>query len=405
MKNKLAFTGILILFVIIFNACEKFLPSAPEADSVMDAPIDGLTYEQNKLFLEGAEEFDEVYTTETGLGPLFVSTSCGSCHAGDNRGHPFTALTRFGQSDTTGNKFLDFGAPQIQHRALPGFVGETIPNGATSSKFLAPIASGVGFLELVSDEDILAMSDPLDQNGDGISGVPNWNTIPGWVKPFKDAKVKNGKYICRFGRKGATYNLHQQVAGAFNNDMGITTTFLPNNPFNYLTGTQPAPPSEPEITDASVNGVVFYLQTLQAPIQRNMDDEEVMKGKAVFKSIGCENCHKETLKTGPSPLKGLNQVEFHPYTDLLLHDMGAELNDSYTEGSALASEWRTTPLWGLGLSADAQGGKVFLLHDGRAHSISEAIQYHGGEGDKSRKNFTDLTESDRNALIKFLESL
>lgn len=381
------------------------MPKAPKADEVMDAPLDGLTNDQNKLFLEGAEEFDEIYTRETGLGPIFVATSCAGCHAGDNKGHPSTILTRFGQSDTSGNKFLAFGAPQIQNRAIPGYIGETVPVGATSSKFIAPIVSGMGFIELVSDQDILAMSDPNDLNSDGISGVPNWNSIPQWITPHANAVVQNGKYICRFGRKASTYNLHQQTVGAFNNDMGITTSFSPTNPFNYLTGTNSAPVNDPDISDKSLNATLFYMQTIQTPIQRNQNNAEVIKGKEVFIQIGCEACHKQTLHTTYSTITPLSNKEFHPYTDLLLHDMGAELNDNYTEGSAHAYEWRTTPLWGVGLSSSSQGGLVYLMHDGRAHNFDEAIQLHGGEGSVSRTKFNQLNESDKQALIKFLNSL
>jgi len=403
-KRILLGISILIVILSIFS-CEKMIPPAPMADEVMDAPLDGLTNEQNKLFLEGADEFDEIYTAETGLGPIFVATSCGGCHSGDNKGHPFTTLTRFGQSDTTGNTFLAFGAPQLQHRAIIGHIGETLPSGATFTKFIAPIASGVGFLELVSDADILAMADPSDANADGISGVPNWNTIPAWVTPFPNAIPQGGKYICRFGRKGSTYNLHQQTVGAFNNDMGITSTFLPTNPYNYLEGTTSIPVNDPEISDKSINATVFYLQALQAPIQRNQDKSEVVRGKEIFIQIGCESCHKQTLRTGYSPIKPLSNVEFHPYTDLLLHDMGNELNDNYTEGSALVSEWRTTPLWGVGLSSSSQGGLIYLMHDGRAHNFGEAIQLHGGEGNASRTLYNQLSESDKQALVKFLESL
>ncbi len=405
MARRVFFGTSALVVVLMVYSCEKMIPAAPKADEVMDAPIDGLTNEQNKLFLQGAEEFDEIYTTETGLGPIFVATSCGGCHSGDNKGHPFTTLTRFGQSDTTGNTFMAFGAPQIQHRAIPGHTGETLPAGATSTRFIAPIASGVGFLELVSDADILAMADPADANSDGISGIPNWNTIPSWVTPLPNAIPKGGKYICRFGRKASTYNLHQQTVGAFNNDMGITSTFLPANPYNYMEGMNAVPVSDPELTDKSINATVFYLQALQAPIQRDKNNPEVIRGKEVFVQIGCEACHKQTLKTTYSSIKPLSNVEFHPYTDLLLHDMGPELNDNYTEGSALAAEWRTTPLWGLGLSSSSQGGLLYLMHDGRAHGFGEAIQLHGGEGKGSRALYNQLNESDKQALIKFLESL
>lgn len=405
MKNKIVIALNFMLSISYLSSCQKLMPESAGADQVMNAPLQGLTSAQYQLFFQGDHEFEQNYTAETGLGPIFVSTSCSSCHAGDNKGHPFTTLTRFGQTDTNGNQFLAFGAPQIQNRAIPGYTPELLPGSATSSKFIAPITAGVGFLELVADADILAMSDPNDANADGISGVPNWNTIPNWVSPMTNAIPHGNKYICRFGRKASTYNLHQQTVAAFNNDMGITSSFLPNNPFNHLAGTNPIPDGDPEVDNKTINATILYLQALQAPIQRNKEDETVKKGKDLFINIGCEACHKQTLKTGSSFIAPLNQVAFHPYTDLLLHDMGTELNDHYTEGSALASEWRTTPLWGLGLSANAQGQKVYLLHDGRAKSIEEAIQYHGGEGSSSRTKFQQLSGPEKQAIIQFLNSL
>ena len=131
----------------------------------------------------------------------------------------------------------------------------------------------------------------------------------------------------------------------------------------------------------------------------------MVAGKNVFIQTGCEACHKQTLKTGYSPVEPLAYQEFHPYTDLLLHDMGSELDDGYTEGSATTAEWRTPPLWGLGLAQDAQGGNIFLLHDGRAHSIEEAILMHGGEAQVSRKRYELLSQPDKDALLQFLQSL
>lgn len=386
-------------------SCNELEPPAPNADEVMDAPVEGLTHGQNILFNAGAEEFDEVYNTETGLGPIFVATSCGSCHAGNNRGHMFTILTRFGQTDSMGNQFTNFGGPQLQNQAIAGHKGEQIPDGATSSKFIAPITSGVGFLELVSDADIIEMSNDNLNNPDGVRGHPNWNYIPDYVIPFSNSISQGGKYICRFGHKASTYNLLQLTAQAFNEDLGIASTLLPNNPFNYKEGIPPFKSGDPEVSDNSLNAVVFYLQTLQTPFQRNIEEAEVVTGKKVFINIGCESCHKQTLKTGFSNVDALSNKEFHPYTDLLLHDMGSGLDDGYTEGTAKTSEWRTTPLWGLGLAADAQGGNLFLLHDGRARSIEEAILFHGGESEVSKTRFTNLTQNDKDALIKFLKSL
>ena len=151
--------------------------------------------------------------------------------------------------------------------------------------------------------------------------------------------------------------------------------------------------------------MVFYLQTLKAPIQRNQNDPDVIAGKQIFINIYCGKCHTPELQTGISPIAALSNKTFFPYTDLLLHDMGPGLNDGYTEGTALPAEWRTPPLWGLGLSKNSQGGQYFLMHDGRAKSIEEAILLHGGEAQQSKNSFQQLTATDKAKLIKFLESL
>ena len=213
-----------------------------------------------------------------------------------------------------------------------------------------------------------------------------------------NAIPQNGKYIHRFGKKAAAYTLLHQTVNAYNQDIGITSVFEPKDVFSGLN-------IDPEVSTQSVNDVVFYLQTLKVPIQRNQNDAEVIQGKNIFVQTGCESCHKQTLKTGYSPVNALSNKEFHPYTDLLLHDMGPDLDDGYTEGSAKTSEWRTPPLWGLGLSPNSQGGQYFLMHDGRAKSIIEAILMHGGEAANSKTQFKNLSEADKNALLKFLESL
>lgn len=396
---------VLLAALCSIASCQKIMPGAPAANEVMDAPLDGLTPDQNKLFAEGADEFDEVYTRESGLGPIYVSSSCGSCHAGDNRGHVFTTLTRFGQSDTSGNTFMHLGGPQLQHNFLTGYTGEQVPANATSSRLVAPIVAGSGFLELVADQDLLNMSDPNDQDGDGISGRVNWTSIPEWVIPSANAISQHGKYIGRFGKKASTYNIHQQTVQAFNQDMGITTTFMPDNPVNYQSGLQSSPTADPEISDQSVNATVFYIQTLQTPFRRNANDAMVLQGAALFNQIKCNSCHKEMLHTQYSNIAALSQKEFSPFTDLLLHDMGAELDDHYTEGTAYTNEWRTAPLWGLGLASQAQGGKYALMHDGRAKSIEQAIEMHAGESLKSKQAYQALSSAEKDALVQFLKSL
>ncbi len=375
------------------------MPAAAPEEHILDGFVEGLNAQQSAQFLKGDFAFnDELFNSTTGLGPLFVTTSCASCHAGDGKGHPFSTLTRFGQTDSTGNKFLHLGGPQLQNRALPGYSPERIPTGATFSNFTPPAVTGLGFLQHVSDADLLAMADPTDQDGDDISGVPNWIDIPSYISVPSNSITKNGKYIGRFGKKANAFDLLHQTVNAYNEDMGIASTFHPIDVFSNLE-------IDPEVSNQTVHNVVFYLQTLKAPIPRNAKDGQVIFGEKIFKQIKCDGCHKPTLTTGYSSIAPLSFKTFHPYTDLLLHDMGSGLDDGYTEGNALTSEWRTPPLWGLGLSEKSQGGQYFLMHDGRAISIEQAIEMHGGEAENSRLQFQKLTTSDRQALIKFLKSL
>lgn len=399
MKNSLSVIFYIIVLIATTHACIKLQPDAPADDEILDGPVERLTFDQSRQFLAGDVAFNaEIFTSKTGLGSIFVATSCGSCHAGDGKGTPFTTLTRFGQTDSEGNAFLHLGGPQLQNRALPGYKPEQIPNGATFSKFTPPANTGLGFLELVSDADILALADPGDANNDGISGVANYAYLPEFVQPFPNAIPQNGKYIHRFGKKAAAYNLLHQTVNAYNQDIGITSTF---NPKDVYSGKN----IDPEVSDLTVQNVVFYLQTLKSPIQRNSSDGEIQKGKNLFTQIKCSSCHIPQLHTALSSISALSNQTFFPYTDLLLHDMGSGLDDGYTEGSAKTFEWRTPPLWGLGLSPNSQGGQYFLMHDGRAKSIEEAIQIHEGEALYSKNNFTQLSQVDKNALIKFLKSL
>lgn len=406
MRNKTLLVTVSISAGIIgFTACSKLLPSMIDPSEGLCGPV-SLSSAQTILFSAGNDQFFANRTSSTGLGPYFVATGCGSCHSSDNRGHPFTILTRFGQSDTTGNTFLAEGAPQLGAFCLPGYTPEVIPPGATSSKLIAPITAGVGFLEAVPDSEILNMAAANVNNPDGVRGHPNYGNIPSFATPLNGAIQRaDGKYICRFGRKAAVYDLLQQVANAYSRDMGITSTYLPNNPSNYLDPTPPAPVGVPEVDNDILNSVVFYVTCLQTPVQRNPTDSTVMYGNQVFIQIGCETCHKQTLTTGNSPIAALANQTFNPFTDLLVHDMGPGLDDGYTEGTAQTSEWRTTPLWGLGLAPNVQGGFTYLLHDGRAHSIEQAIQLHGGEAAVSATRFANLSASDKNALLTFLKSL
>ncbi len=247
---------------------------------------------------------------------------------------------------------------------------------------------------------ILALADPDDLDGDGISGTPNWITTPAYITHRPAPVEQGGKHIGRFGRKGAAYDLLQQTANAYNQDIGITSNY---EPVDTYTGAI----LDPEVSNSTVDQVVFYLLTLKAPIQRDKDDPQVIAGEQVFTAVGCAKCHTPELVTGPSPIAPLANKTVRPYSDLLLHDMGSGLDDGYTEGSALTSEWRTPPLWGLGLSSDSQGGSYFLLHDGRATTIEQAIEAHDGEGQASRvptSNFQPRTAKPCSASSKASES-
>jgi len=382
------------IFIIVATAwvsysCEHFEPAVPANDQILDGPVEGLTAEENIAFTRGDAAFnDEIFTVENGLGPLFVATSCGSCHPGDGKGHPFTTLTRFSGPH----------GPQLQNRAIPGFTPETLPVGAGFSRLTPPANTGLGFIDAVTDADILAWADPDDANGDGISGIPNWVAMKHYLQPRPETVEAEGRYIGRFGKKASAYNLLQQTAQAYNEDIGICSSY-------ELYDTHSGLEVDPEIDNQTVQDVVLYLKTLKAPAPRNTSDDDVIAGKAVFNTIGCAGCHRPELKTGTSPIAAIANKTFYPYTDLLLHDMGPGLDDGYTEGSAKTSEWRTPALWGLGLSKKSQGGQYFLLHDGRAHGIEEAILLHGGEALTAKEKYQSLTEADRLKLLRFLESL
>jgi CxxC motif-containing protein (DUF1111 family) len=400
MSKASVFSIFLSVTLSFLLSCSGLFPEMPSDDEILDGQIEGLSYEQNRQFLSGDNAFNnDIFTPEKGLGPVFTSTSCGTCHPGDGKGHPFNAFLRFGQKDTTGNLFLDMGGPQLQDRAIPGYKPETLPSGATFSKFIAPANTGLGFLDAVADSLLISLSDPDDTDSDGISGVPGWIDIPVYSAPRPNSIVRSdGKYIGRFGKKASTYDLLQQTVNAYNQDIGITSSFEPVDTYsgNII---------EPEVDDNTILDLVFYLKTLKAPIQRTPEDPDIISGKNLFNDAGCSNCHVPELETGFSSISVLSFKKFHPYTDLLLHDMGQGLDDGYTEGSAKTSEWRTPPLWGLGLSKNSQGGQYFLLHDGRAESIEKAILLHGGEGTNSKGFFDALPAADKQKLIKFLESL
>jgi CxxC motif-containing protein (DUF1111 family) len=406
--------------VIGSAACDATLPGPADPSDELAGTIPGLSGPQVAMHLAGDEEFARIFSAEDGLGPIFVAASCESCHVGDGKGHPLFNITRFG-ADTGGgfDPMRALGGPQMQDRAVLGYIAENLPGAATGvARFTAPSVTGLGYLEAVDDTTLLNLEDPTDANADGISGrvqlVDSTDLLARLVSleavatsgpPSRGIPI-GGQYIGRFGKKALSVNLLQQIVTAYHEDMGITTDLIPDEIFNPQVGafTGDAAP-EPEVPASVVNAVTFYIKTLKAPPRRNTNDPDVIAGGVLFDNGPCAACHLPQLTTGASSIAALDRVTFAPYTDLLLHDMGPELNDGYTEGRASTGEWRTAPLWGLGLATQSQGGSMHLLHDGRATSIGEAVQSHGGEGAASRLWYNGLTVTQRRQLVAYLMSL
>jgi CxxC motif-containing protein (DUF1111 family) len=259
---------------------------------------------------------------------------------------------------------------------------------------VAPSNFGLGLLEMISETDILVNADPDDRNNDGVSGRPNMSR-----------EIKSGRMmIGRFGWKSSQPTIEQQVARAFSADLGITSFLYPEQvlPPGH-TGTDIR--NMPELDEEEFRKVVSYIRLLGVPRQRDWEKPVVQYGKALFHSIGCANCHVSCFRSGSnSVFTELSHQEIHPYTDLLLHDMGEDLADDRPDGLATGREWRTPPLWGIGLLSKVSGHTRFL-HDGRARNIEEAILWHGGEGAVSQELYRRLQKKDRTALLVFLKSL
>ncbi|MGI9503628.1 MAG: di-heme oxidoredictase family protein, partial [Geminicoccaceae bacterium] len=269
---------------------------------------------------------------------------------------------------------------------------------------VAPAMIGLGLLEYISEEDILANADPDDTDGDGISGRPNR------VWSVESEKVMLG----RFGWKAGNPTLNQQNSDAMAGDIGISNPLVPAS-YGECTEAQIDCRSAPHGVSERHGGhetgaevmekILFYSRNLAVPARRNIDDPEVLLGKQKFYESGCIACHVPkfiTRKDDSQPAQSFQLI--WPYSDMLLHDMGEGLADHRPEGDADGREWRTPPLWGIGLT-ETVNGHTFFLHDGRARNLKEAILWHDGEGADARRRFVDLAKSDRDALITFLNSL
>jgi len=371
-------------------------------------------------------------------GAHYVNESCASCHTRNGRatvapeGEPLNKWV-FKIADANDNPDPNKGNV-LQPSNTGGVTGEgTVsiqswteidglrsPNyqfsEGTPAKFSARIAPqlvGLGLLEAIPEETILALQDVHDEFAPfGISGRAQHATDP----------VTQQTRLGRFGWKAATSSIKHQVAAAFNTDMGVMTSLLPNPDCGSTQATNnECGNAGSEISDEHLDDLVKYIALLGVRAQRDLDNADVVNGKALFTSVGCADCHVSNLKTSSyHPFSELREQTIHPYSDLLLHDMGAGLADNLGEGDATGAEWRTTPLWGIGLSACVTGGVTnptgrqgdevctpvhSYLHDGRARSIEEAILWHGGESEVSKENYQALNNEDKNKVLTFLNSL
>ena len=426
--------------------------TATVIDATRDAfsqPAPSLTPTHRAAFFVGNSLFNRSWVAapasveaRDGLGPLFNARSCSGCHFKDGRGRPpapgeplRTMLLRVSipGRDPHGAPLPDptYG-DQIQGNANPGvppegdvMVGglpirgafadgqpyelmnpeyriEQAGYGAPSPLLLmsprvAPAIIGLGLLEAVPDRELRAREDPDDRNRDGISGRANvvWD-------------VKRGaERLGRFGWKAEQPTVEQQSASAFLGDLGVTSSLFPDQSCTQAELRCREQPSggSPEVDDELLRTVVLYARMLGVPARRNIDDAAVRDGEALFERAGCTACHAATLRTGASPeLPELANQEIHPYTDLLLHDLGEALSDERPTFRADGREWRTAPLWGIGLVRTVNE-HTRLLHDGRARDASEAILWHGGEAQNSRDAFVRMSGAERRALLAFLDSL
>ena len=378
--------------------------------------------------LDGFGVFHGIFEKKQGLGPLFVHSACSGCHVENGRG-----TARFSRARSGGSSMIvKVSLPGLQRNGAPKNVpgvGEQLldhavsgskpnadillkwlsvegayPDGTkytlrkpdlrfriigspsrrtVSSLRMTPAVIGPGLLEAVPDSEILKNSDPTDSNNDGISGHPNY------VLDLRTGK----RGIGRFGFKASHITVEQQSAAALSNDMGISNPIIPD----ISNGT--------ELSPHDLNILAIYQKLAGVPRATKQGDANVISGKGLFQSVGCDKCHSMTMKTELYKDQELSYQEFHPMTDLLLHDMGKDLADQRAEFSAKGSEWRTSALWGLGYSDRLAKGKAVFLHDGRARSIEEAILWHGGESIHSVKRFKNLTKSQRADLLAFLDSL
>lgn len=456
--------GLAALATLLFLSSKSYSQKAPRRSELLGGqttifnttrnafaqPAPGLERMQELFFFVGNSFFNQNWVTapasttaRDGLGPLFNARSCASCHFKDGRGRPpeFDGeaptgfLVRLGLRDRDltyaslpephyGGQFQDTALEEIdeegdfvlRYETIKGqfadgrpyelrkptvefrnlAYGDMHPEVQTSARVGSQLI-GLGLLEAIPEARLLALADPNDSDGDGISGRPNYV----W-------DIRSGQQVIgRFGWKANQPNILQQAATAFHGDLGITTSVFPQQNCSPVQAAcqRAIHGGEPEISDDDLLKVVLYLSSLAVPAQRDFDDDAVQRGERVFNDIGCASCHVDTHETGIHPfIPALSQQKIHPFTDLLLHDMGEGLADNRDDFQATGSEWRTPPLWGIGM-IEVVNRHSYYLHDGRARNLTEAILWHGGEAENAKKAFTELPLEEREALVAFLKSL
>lgn len=397
------------------NAIQVTCPNVSSEERRQDQLLGFITFHQN---------FDR----REGLGPVFNNTGCGSCHRNNGKGP--LRLSRVNELGTTmvvklsrkglnsdgspksvpgfGEQIRDHALSSMNRKAQMSLRWRTVPGrypdgsryelrtplltfslqGYVSSQLvtslrMTPAVIGPGLLEAISADTLIALSDPTDEDSDGISGRLQY--VP--------SKRSEALEIGRFGFRGSNPTLEQQSGGAAYNDMGITNRLFFDKAGEY------------ELSDRDMDILVLYQALAGVPRARNQDDSRVISGKALFQQIGCDGCHRMTLVTAPDAAPELRNQTIHPFTDLLLHDMGSGLADKRPEFQASGREWKTTPLWGLGFARNISSVTPHYLHDGRARSIEEAILWHDGEARSSRNQFKKLSKRERQDLLLFLKSL
>lgn len=403
----------------------------------------------NSFFKRNWVEAPASTLARDGLGPHFIARSCGGCHVNDGRGAPPEAgeqpvglLLRLSlpgvgahggvmPEPTYGDQFNNAATRKVKpegkvvvtYADVPGRYSDGSPYTLQKPSYsfselgygpmakdvlvsprVAPQLIGIGLLEAIAEADILANARAQAAASGPIKGVPNlvWDAPAG------------KKMLGRFGWKANVASLAHQTAGAFNGDIGITSSVFPNAGCTAAQRDCLAAPSgsrgrAPEIDDKTLGDVVFYQATLAPPARRAASDAQLARGKKLFHEAQCAVCHRPTYVTtaGHDPQfssSALNGQRIHPYTDLLLHDMGEDLADGRPDGQANGRQWKTPPLWGVGLIKDVNN-HTRLLHDGRARGVMEAVLWHGGEAAASRERVLTMNRDARAALVRFVESL